>query len=141
MAWAVWAAYCFFRQQESDPHHSTLFIEPIMKSASCSPHSIAYPINMSTNTDNFSLLSETPRVISDLIDVDASLHTSSLLSEPSSNDTASARAEITTDSVNLPTGYHLAPLGRHLKTAWVWQHGWEVVRSRDALHFWLCKLC
>ena len=72
---------------------------------------------MSTNTDNFSLFSETPRVISDLINVDALLYTLSLLFEPLSNNTVLARVEITTDLVNLLTGYHLIPLERCLKTA------------------------
>ena len=72
---------------------------------------------MSINTKDFPLLFETLRVISNLINIDTLPHISSLLSESLSCNTALARAEITTNLVDLLIKYLFISLKKYLKIA------------------------
>ena len=72
---------------------------------------------MSINTKDFPLLFEILRVISNLINIDTLPHISSLLSEFLSSNTASAKAEITTNLVDLLIKYLFISFKKYLKIA------------------------
>src|SRR5437763_24742 len=38
-------------------------------------------------------------------------------------------------------GYAIGALGKHGRTSWVWQHGFDFIQKRNHIRVWFCKHC